>query len=237
MAIVKISGLKLTVNTACATYTYPESKVQPPANASGGWEPLGIRLRFMSSQEVAQEVTEADLLKQVAAGDESAFDQLYTRLAPILFQLAFRILHDAALSEDVVQEAFLQIWDKAGHYDPKFGKPLSWAATLTRNKAIDRLRAGDRCHRITEEVGLDQQARQEDSIAPDSPTQAQETAHAVRLAISRLPAEQRQVIELAFFDGLTQTQIAGRLQIPLGTIKARIRRGLLQLRGALVDFL
>ena len=225
------------MNAACATYTYAKSKLQAPADASGDLELYGIGLRFMSSPELIQELSETELLKQVAVGDESAFGQLYDRLAPILFQLAFRILQDAALSEDVVQEAFLQIWGKAGQYDSRLGKPLSWAATLTRNKAIDRLRSGERRQRLTEEAGLDQQARQEDSTTSDFPTQAQETAQAVRLAIGRLTAEQRQAIELAFFDGLTQTQIAERLQIPLGTIKARIRRGMLQLRGALIDFL
>ena len=231
------SELKLTMNMDCATYTRPKSKVQPIPLASGGWESYGASLRFMGSQELIQELTEADLLRRVAASDESAFGQLYDRLAPILFQLAFRILQDAALSEDVVQDAFLQIWDKAGQYDSQLGKPLSWAATLTRHKAIDRLRAGERRRRFTEEAGQDQQALQEDSIAPDGPTHAQETAQTVRSAMGGLPAEQRLAIELAFFDGLTQSQIAERLQLPLGTVKARIRRGMLQLRDALTDFL
>lgn len=229
--------LRLTINMDCATYTRPKLKVRPIVNAAGGFETYGASLRFMGSQELTQELTEADLLRRVAARDESAFGQLYDRLAPILFQLAFRILQDAALSEDVVQDAFLQIWDKAGQYDSQLGKPLSWAATLTRHKAIDRLRAGERRRRFTEEAGQDQEARQEDSLAPDSPTQLQETAQGVRVALGSLPAEQRVAIELAFFDGLTQSQIAERLQIPLGTVKARIRRGMLQLRDALTDFL
>ena len=191
----------------------------------------------MSSEALLRETPEAELLQRVAAGDEPAFGELYDRLAPVLFSLALRILQDAALAEDVVQEVFLQIWDRAGQYDPGLGKPLSWAATLTRNKAIDRVRAGERRNRRTAEAGLDQQARQENSITPDGTAHFQETAQAVRLAMGRLPAEQRRAIELAFFDGLTQTQIATELGLPLGTVKARIRRGLLQLREELEDWL
>ena len=190
----------------------------------------------MSSENGIQELTEADLLQRVAAGDESAFSQFYDRIAPALFQLAFRILQDTALAEDVVQDAFLQIWDKADQYDPKLGRPFSWAISLTRNKAIDRLRAGARRARSAEEAGRDIQARQEDSLDPAFPSLFYESAQAVRAAMADLPPEQRHPIELAYFGGLTQTQIAASLQLPLGTVKARIRRGLLQLRDALKEF-
>jgi len=179
------------------------------------------------------ETFEAGLLRRIAGGDSAALGELYDRLANMLFALALRILHDPKEAEDVLQEVFLQVWDKAATFDPSQGRPLGWMLTLTRHKAIDRLRAAQRRARLVEEFQA--QASQE-GAEPSDAVEAGGTGdetELVRAAVARLPADHRRAIEMAFFSGLTQTEIAAALQQPLGTIKARIRRGMRKLRAEL----
>ena len=177
---------------------------------------------------------DTELLARIAAGDSAALGLFYDAHANILFGLALRILHDHKEAEDVLQEVFVQVWDKASVFNPAQGRPLAWVITLTRNKAIDRLRSAQRRFRLLEEVG--EEAGLGEMSAEPSPGEAAgagEQAGLVCAALQRLPAEQQRVIELAFFHGLTQTEIAAALHEPLGTIKARIRRGMLRLRAEL----
>jgi RNA polymerase sigma-70 factor (ECF subfamily) len=187
----------------------------------------------MKPEHQLPEPAEADLLRQVAAGDANAFSKLYDLFSGVLFSFAARILQDESAAEDVLQEAFVQIWERAAAYDPRLGKPITWAVTLTRNKAIDRLRAAQRGHRIVEAATHEQAGREMFAATSGEEVVSQERARMVREALARLPADQRQAIEMAFFGGLSQSEIASALQAPLGTIKARIRRGMLQLRGTL----
>jgi len=175
-----------------------------------------------------------DLFRCIANGDTAALGQLYDAHGKKLFALAFRILNDHKEAEDVVQEVFLQVWEKAATLDPRQGRPLAWVTTSTRNKAIDRLRSAQRRGRLVEaagaqwavEVGAPQATVRTERFSDDE-------AELVRAALARLPREQRRAIEMAFFGGLTQTEIAANLQEPLGTVKARIRRGMLKLREEL----
>jgi RNA polymerase sigma-70 factor (ECF subfamily) len=177
---------------------------------------------------------EIELLRLVGGGDRAAFSQLYDRFHGVLFGTAYRIVNNRETAEDVLQEVFIQIWEKAPLYDPCRGKPLTWAITLTRNKAIDRLRSGQRRARLQDQVEeqakSDAQFDEQDGV---SGLDLAENARTVRAALAKLPAEQREAIELAFFSGLTQTEISDRLGQPLGTVKARIRRGMMRLRSAL----
>ena len=175
--------------------------------------------------------TDAELLAQVADGDTAAFGRLYDRFSPVLYSLAMKILRNSSATEDLLPDVFVQIWEKAGTYDRQLGKPLTWAVTMTRNRAIDRIRAGQRGQRLVE-AAINEQAVAEQSL-PNDTVLAKETAGIVREALTRLTAEQRQAIEMAFFKGLSQSEIAEALEVPLGTVKARIRRGMLQLRDAL----
>ncbi|MEO8426189.1 MAG: sigma-70 family RNA polymerase sigma factor [Verrucomicrobiota bacterium] len=194
-------------------------------------------LTSMKSEQDLSELCERDLLTRIAQQESEALALLYDRFAGVLFSVAAAILKDPAQAEDVLQEVFFQIWERASVYDSQLGKPLSWAVTLTRNKAIDRLRSTQRRNRLIEGIMLEitNDTNLHNSVACDVVTN--ETAALVRSAMTQLPAQQREAIELAFFGGLTQLEIASALKQPLGTIKARIRRGMLQLRDALEIYL
>ncbi|MFN0066100.1 MAG: sigma-70 family RNA polymerase sigma factor [Limisphaerales bacterium] len=180
-------------------------------------------------------LVEPALLQRVGAREAVAFGELYDRAAPTLTGVAARMLFDSRDVEDVLQDVFLQVWERAAVYEPALGSPLAWLVTLTRNRCLDRLRALRRRSRALEPMG----ENTPEPVAPDphaaTRAVAADEAARVRVALAGLPAEQRDVLDLAFFGGLTQTEIAGRLGKPLGTVKARIRRGLLRLRETLED--
>jgi RNA polymerase sigma-70 factor (ECF subfamily) len=177
---------------------------------------------------------ELDLLARIAKRERRAFEELYTRYANILYATAMKFLKQDADAQDVVQDVFIQIWDKANLYDPAKGKPLTWALTLTRNRSIDRIRAIQRRSRLRDdfekETVMDESAGLREAL---SGVDASEKGQILRDAVGQLSAEQRRVIELAFFRGLTQSEIAEKLGEPLGTIKARARRGLMKLKDIL----
>lgn len=187
-----------------------------------------------SSDLQSQASEQATLLAAMARGDKTALARLYDSLAKPLYSLAFRVLNDATEAQDVVQDVFFQLWHKAPDYDTSRGSVFSWAATLTRNRAIDRVRMRRRrAELLAEAAGELQPAAAAGDADSAGSLWAQEKAGAVRAALTRLAPDQRTAIELAYFSGLTQQEIATRLDEPLGTIKARIRRGLLQLRETL----
>jgi RNA polymerase sigma-70 factor (ECF subfamily) len=180
---------------------------------------------------------DVELLRRVAAGDRAAFADFYDRHSTLMFSVACKILNDPNEAQDVLQETFLQIWEKAERFDPKLGKASSWAATLTRNKAIDRIRASVRRSRLADEAGAESAIVAEVGDTANEALHGHDKAKLIQSAITGLPAEQRRAIELAYFSGLTQHEISEQLKEPLGTIKARIRRGLLKLRDQLEGLL
>jgi len=177
---------------------------------------------------------DAALLRRVAQGDRRALDELYDRFANILFTVAHRVLNDQHATEDVLQDVFIQIWEKAPLYDSSRGKPLTWAITLTRNKAIDQLRSIQRRGRLADSAEREFKALEQfEGPSAFDEVASGEAGRNVREAIKSLSPESREVIELAFFSALTQAEIAERLGQPLGTVKARIRRSLVKLREIL----
>jgi len=172
------------------------------------------------------------LLRAVAAGDKDAFRQLYAQHSPLLFALAVKILNDRTEAEDVLQETFVQAWKTAASFDDQRGKPLGWFIMLTRSRAIDRLRSRKTRARLAETVGKDaSQIMASTTPAEDAVTS--EAQRTVRDALGKLPDDQRVPIEMAYFGGLTQFEIAERLSQPLGTVKTRIRTGMIHLREQL----
>lgn len=185
-----------------------------------------------AEQDTARE--HARLVHAIARGDKAALGLLYDLLARPLYSLAHRIVNDAGDAQDIVQDVFLQIWHKAGSFEPSRGSVFAWTATLTRNRAIDRVRQRKRRGELLAAAAPDLQpaARADDPDAGGA-LWVQEKAGLVRAALAQLAPEQQRSIELAFFSGLTQQEVAAQLNEPLGTIKARIRRGLLTLRDIL----
>ena len=179
--------------------------------------------------EPAQE-NDVELLKAIVARDEVALAQLYDRYRTILFGLLMRILNNREEAEDVLQETFLQIWRKAADFDESRGRPFTWLVTLARSRAIDRLRTLASRERVAEA-----RAREVSEEISDAATDAlkSEQRGLVSDALAKLPDEQKRPIMLAYFDGLTQSEIATRLGAPLGTVKTRMRTGMIRLRELL----
>ena len=188
---------------------------------------------FMLAPSPETELADSELFARVAAGDTEAFATFYDRHSGLLFAVALKVLGDGHDAEDVLQEAAVLLWERAPQYDPQLGNPVSWAVTLTRNKAIDRLRSLRRRFELTESASREPQVEPPRESAAIREINAAEDSQAVQRALTALPTEQRRAIELAFFGGLTQQEVAARLQQPLGTIKARIRRGMIALRNLL----
>jgi RNA polymerase sigma-70 factor (ECF subfamily) len=171
------------------------------------------------------------LMSRVAARDGVAFTRLFELHAPVTLGLLSRILARRMEAEEVLQEVFLQIWTQADRYDAGRSTPRGWILMLARSRALDRLRRRDASRRREEAVG----GEQADTVPPVGTERIEgaERQHQVFSALKALSAEQRRCIELAFFEGLTHTQIAERLEAPLGTVKSRILLGMNKLRQAL----
>jgi len=188
------------------------------------------------SDRHAIEESQAQLLRRIAARDKSALSDLYDQTSAVLYSTALRVLGSAHDAEEMVQETFVQIWERAGLFDPKLGTALSWALRITRNRCIDWIRAHRRRARMIEDVGVEAKAAV--AVEMDAkPGLSEEELGNVRSAVRGLPADQRQAIELAFLGGLTHQEIAEQLHEPLGTVKAHIRRGMLKLRDVLQPYL
>ncbi len=194
-----------------------------------------VSLPNFSERVNATEATDKDmeLLGRIASQDRVAFAEFYDRHSTLMFSVASKILNNASEAEDVLQETFVQVWQKAGNFNPKLGKASSWVAIMVRNKAIDRIRASQRRSRLADEAGVEFSIVSEVSDTANEAMHGHDKAKLIQSAIVELPVEQRRAIELAYFSGLTQDEISKKLNEPLGTIKARIRRGLLKLRDQL----
>ena len=173
---------------------------------------------------------DVELLAAIAARDEAALAQLYDRYRVILFGLLMRILNNREEAEDVLQELFMQVWRRAADFDENRGRPFTWLVTMTRSRGIDRLRTLAARERA-DVAGV----RDESEAVSDAATDAfrSEQRGLVTNALAQLPDEQKGPLMLAYFDGLTQSEIAAQLGAPLGTVKTRMRSGMIKLRELL----
>jgi RNA polymerase sigma-70 factor (ECF subfamily) len=169
---------------------------------------------------------DAEIVAQLRQGDKGALVRLYDEYAGLVYGVARRILRDAAAAEDVVQEVFLQLWRKPGSFDEQRGRLAPWLAVVARHKALDVLR------KLKFEVDADSDERPlpEPAAAESTSVHSFADADKAKKLMAQLPAEQKQALELAYLDGLTHAEIAARTGEPLGTVKSRIRLGLLFLR-------
>ena len=167
-------------------------------------------------------------MARVAAGDEAAFASLYDQLAPAVFGVVRRVVRDPAQTEEVTQEVFVELWRQAGRFDASRASVKTWAVMIAHRRAVDRVRS-EQAHRDRQERTF------VEGPAPSGPEDVAvetEERQGARRAMDALPAAQRQALELAFYDGLTHVEIAERLDVALGTVKTRIRDGLLRLRAS-----
>ena len=181
---------------------------------------------MLSAEDGRLDVT---LIERIAAHDASAVGQLYDRHSRLLYGLILRILGDRSEADEVLQEVFVAVWNRADTYDVALGSPAAWLVRIARNRAIDRLRANTARLRAVESFPMELQA----SESPEVTASLGEQQRAVVRALDAIPREQRQLIEEAYYLGLTQSELAERHQLPLGTVKTRIRTGLLTLRQQL----
>lgn len=175
---------------------------------------------------------DAALMEKVMAGDESAFALLYDRYSPMLFGMLMRILRDSQAAEEVLQDLFLQLWRKPEQFDPARGSLPAWLTVIGRNRAISKLRGRPVREVLEHTDGLyaNTLASSQNIEKEASRTELLDT---LKLAMTRLPDEQRQALELAYFEGMTQTEIAARTGSPLGTVKTRVRSGMQSLKQLL----
>jgi RNA polymerase sigma factor (sigma-70 family) len=180
------------------------------------------------------EVSDEALISAIAGGAVWAMEPLYQRYSRILYSLAYRMVADHQIAEDLIQDSFLSVWKRATSYSPQSGAVRSWLISIVHHRTIDYLRGVRRRANLKEttweEADLDEKAAYPDVW--DEAWRSVQSAH-VRAALMNIPTEQRMVIELAYFQGWTHSEIAGGCQIPLGTVKARMRLGLMHLKRAL----
>ena len=173
------------------------------------------------------------LVTRLAAGDECAFAQLYDRTNRIVYGLALRILGDSSSAEDITMEVYLQVWRTASRYDPQRGTVTSWLVVLVRSRALDFLRSR-KARRADLEENVDDVPNLRDSRpTPELDSVAAGRSRIVQKAMADLAADQRDAIELAYFSGLSHSEIAEQTGLPLGTVKTRIRLGMIHLRRLL----
>jgi RNA polymerase sigma-70 factor (ECF subfamily) len=178
------------------------------------------------------------LLQRIVVRDTAAVAELYDRHSRLLFGVIMRILRNRSDAEDVLQEVFARVWTRADTYDERLGCPAAWLTRMARNRAIDRLRARRTRGEADEPPG---EPRREERVAgpeltPEHLAQDTERTVKIRSALDALPEEQRVLIVAAFFEGYTHSELAARFQLPLGTVKTRIRNGMLAMRDQLEHF-
>lgn len=211
--------------------------VEPRSNLFAAQVALHVS-EEMSTHPAEVPSRDAALVAQVADGDERALGALYDRCGGMAFSLAFAIVGEHADAEEVVADAFAQIWRSASGFDPARGSVVAWLGTIVRTRALDLVRSRKRRARVLEEAAVVTDAGETLVLAPsaespDRGTEVTEASALVRKSLAELPPPQRRVIELAYFGGLSQSEISALLSEPLGTVKTRMRAGMEKLRQAL----
>lgn len=188
-----------------------------------------------ASDRPYDDLADGRMLAGIASGDPESFRALHERYWGLLYATIHRILGDVEDSEEVLQEVLNSLWHKAGLYHPGRGRPVTWLTSTARNRAIDRLRARKRQSRLKEAYGevADFLHRGTTPVTGPEAAERRDACQAVRSAVLELTGIQREAIEKVYFEGLTQQEIADQLGEPLGTVKARVRRGLAKLRQSL----
>jgi len=192
-------------------------------------------LPLKTADTQAQDQQLMTLIQRATTGDQSAFATLYETTSKIVFGLVLRIVPERATAEEVLLDVYTQAWRQAGNYDSSRGSPLAWLMTIARSRAIDRLRS-NRQDQHNEAID-DANGLVASSISPEEASVMSERQRLVRTALDALVPEQREVLELAYYGGLSHTEIAEKTGHPLGTVKTRTRLGMMKLREMLSPIL
>jgi RNA polymerase sigma-70 factor (ECF subfamily) len=184
----------------------------------------------------AESIELLDQLHRMARNEHGALARTYDLMGPAVFSLAVRMLRDRPAAEDVTQDIFVQVWRQASNYDTSRGSPEAWIMMIARTRILDRLRSRS-AGIVLKPVGDNLPDSPDAEDWPEDLAMTRENAVNVRMALSELPNDQRHAIELAFFDGLTHVEISEKLNVPLGTIKTRIRLGLIKIRDRLRELM
>jgi len=184
----------------------------------------------------AESIELLDQLHRMARNEHGALAKAYDLMGPVVFSLAVRMLRDRPAAEDVTQDIFIQVWRQAGNYDTSRGSPEAWIMMIARTRILDRLRSRS-AGVVLKPVGDNLPDSPDGEDWPDDLAISRENAVNVRMALSELPGDQKHAIELAFFDGLTHVEISEKLNVPLGTIKTRIRLGLIKIKDRLRELM
>jgi len=180
------------------------------------------------------DLTDEQLMTRLAMRDIRAFEALYDRYGTLVYSTALRVVGDVQLAEDIAQEVFLRIWRRPDHYVPERGRFVTWLLSVARNGAVDQIRTrGRRRRHETAGEELERELPGDERQDPALMAQLADEGQKVRRALASLPPEQRRVIEMAYYGGYTQQEIAEMLSQPLGTVKTRIRLGMQKLRATL----
>ncbi len=191
------------------------------------------------SEAVPSSTTDLELLQRVVARDDTALASLYDRHSRLAYSVILRILRSASDAEEVLQETFVRVWSRAESYDERLGSPAAWLSRIARNRAIDRLRATRVRSDISVQAGTGTDGspapppEPQTAVTPERTLQEATTARVLQTALKELPETQRELIEAAFFDGYTHSELSSKFGVPLGTVKTRIRTGLTAMRGRL----
>jgi RNA polymerase sigma-70 factor (ECF subfamily) len=204
---------------------------------SGLFSKKPMDLNCVQTQESCHDLqSDEELIQAMAAGQSSALGILYDRYSGLVYRMALRILTNPQEAEDLTQEIFVNLW-RSGSYNPSRGSLSSYLTTLTRSRAIDKLRSRGTNLKFIQRWSQMMISETSSSPTPFESASLSQRSHHVRDALAKLPDKQRQVLEMAYYDGLSQSEISAQLGIPLGTIKTWSRQGLLNLRKNLRDFI
>jgi RNA polymerase sigma-70 factor (ECF subfamily) len=186
-------------------------------------------------REKAERLADEELMPWIGRKDAEAFEVFYDRHGGAAYSLAYRILGEQGAAEDCIQEAFISIWRSGGKFEPTRGSVRSWTLSIVRNRAIDALRSkAGKAPKMTFDDDQILESRPSGELTEEE-AMRHETATEVRGALSQLPGDQSKVIQLAYFGGFSQSEIAAMLNVPLGTVKGRMRLGLEKIRGVLAE--
>ena len=220
---MRVTTLALTTPPGPTSFAGP-----PPATVAPDGCGRAVRRWWVWQIGVSVNDDPEAVMARVATGDQAAFATLYDQLAPAVFGVVRRVLRDPAQAEEVTQEVFVELWRQAGRFDASRASVRTWAVMIARRRAVDRVRS-EQAHRDRQERTFVEEPA---PSGPEDNALETEERQGARRAMAALPPAQRQALELAFYDGLTHVEIAERLDVALGTVKTRIRDGLIRLRAS-----